>query len=250
MSHYDFANILFAGPCNQRCPYCIGRQLDPALNGNNLDLFPLRNLERFVDGLRQHDVRQITLTGTNTDPQLYQYEARLVNWLRKVVPRARISLHTNGQLAVAKMDVFNLYDRTTISIPSFDPSTFFRMTGVHRMPDLDAIVNRTRIPVKVSCILSDENSGQVESFLDRCHKVGVTRLVFRQQYGRAIAWTPPPQLNYVSTYRNNPVYDDRGMQVTYWRFEQTSSRSLNLFADGSISTQYLLAKHATRPRTC
>ena len=55
---YDFANILFAGPCNQHCPYCIGQQVDPALNQNNLDEFPLRNLAAFVALLRQHRVAE------------------------------------------------------------------------------------------------------------------------------------------------------------------------------------------------
>jgi hypothetical protein len=153
-------------------------------------------------------------------------------------------LHTNGQLAVAKMDAFDLYDRATISLPSFDPHIFFKMTGVRHMPDLGAILGQARIPVKISCVLTNDNRAQVEPFLDRCHEAGVKRLVFRQQYGEALPWTPPSRLTRVSTYRSNPVYDDRGMQVTYWRFSHTTSRSLNLFADGSISTEYLLSKHA------
>jgi len=46
---YDFANILFSSsgsqPCNARCPYCIGRQIDPRLNADNLSLYPPRNLD-------------------------------------------------------------------------------------------------------------------------------------------------------------------------------------------------------------
>ena len=115
-SRYDFANILFAGPCNQRCPYCIGRQIPPPLNQCNLHRFPVLNLDPFVDRLRRHRVRQVVLTGTNTDPQLYDRERELVCWLREQLPDAQLSLHTNGQLALAKIDVLNLYDRATISI--------------------------------------------------------------------------------------------------------------------------------------
>ena len=118
---YDFANILFAGPCNLRCPYCIGKQVDPALNQNNLDEFPLRNVDTFTALLRRHRVRQVILTGTTTDPQLYRHEARLIRWLRKHLPEAQLSLHTNGQLALEKMDVVNLYDRISLSLPTFDP---------------------------------------------------------------------------------------------------------------------------------
>ena len=86
MSRFDFANILFAGPCNLHCPYCIGQQLDPALSVNNLREFPLRNLDRFVSLLRWHRVREVTLTGTTTDPQLYRHESRLLVWLRRELP--------------------------------------------------------------------------------------------------------------------------------------------------------------------
>jgi MoaA/NifB/PqqE/SkfB family radical SAM enzyme len=239
---YDFANILFAGPCNQRCPYCIGQQVDPALNRNNLDEFPLRNLAAFVALLRQHRVRQIVLTGTTTDPQLYRHEARLIHWLRQQVPEAQLSLHTNGQLALAKMEIFNLYDRATVSFPSFDPDTFEKMTGTHRMPDLAAIVRRASLPVKVSCIINEHNVNQVDEFLDRCRDIGVRRLVFRQLYGDTRQWGILSHLRPVAFYRDNPVYDHRGMEVTYWNFHHTSSTSLNLFSDGSISTEYLLTK--------
>ena len=243
MSTYDFANILFAGPCNQRCPYCIGRQLDPALNFSNLATFPLHNLDHFVALLRRHHIRQLTLTGTNTDPQLYSREADLINWLHETIPGIQISLHTNGQLALLKMDVLNGYDRVTLSFPSFDPQTFFQMTGVCHMPDLDAILRRARVPLKLSCVLGQENVSQVQAYLDQCHRLGIKRLVFRQQFGSSVTWQPPATLKLVGTYHDNPVYDDRGIQVTYWRFERTTTSSLNLFADGSISTDYLLTKH-------
>ena len=239
---YDFANILFAGPCNQRCPYCIGQQVDPALNRNNLDEFPLRNLDAFVALLRQHLVRQIVLTGTTTDPQLYRYEARLIRWLREQLPGAQLSLHTNGQLALAKMDVFNRYDRATVSFPSFDPDTFEKMAGTRRIPDLSAIVRAARFPVKVSCIINEHNAGQVDEFLARCHEIGVRRLVFRQLYGDTRRWEILSHLTPVAFYRHNPMYDYHSMEVTYWNFCRTTSTSLNLFSDGSISTEYLLTR--------
>ena len=46
--------------------------------------------------------------------------ARLIGWLRERLPGARLSLHTNGQLALKKIDTFNLYNRVSLSLPSFD----------------------------------------------------------------------------------------------------------------------------------
>jgi hypothetical protein len=38
------------------------------------------------------------------------------------------------------------------------------------------------------------------------------------------------------------VYDYDGMEVTHWDFHRMSSTSLNLFADGTISAEYLLTR--------
>jgi molybdenum cofactor biosynthesis enzyme MoaA len=242
MSEYDFANVLFAGPCNLRCPYCIGRQLDPTLNRDNLDEFPLRNLDAFVALLRRYDIRQVVLTGTTTDPQLYHHEAHLVCWLREQLPEARLSLHTNGQLALKKMDALNLYDRVALSLPSFDPDAYEKMTGSRRVPDLAAIVQAARVPVKVSCVIDEHNFNQLDAFLARCREIGIRRVVLRQLYGDTRRWRLPPRLWRVGAYRHNPVYDYGGMEVTYWRFDATTSTSLNLFSDGTISDEYLLIR--------
>jgi molybdenum cofactor biosynthesis enzyme MoaA len=239
---YDFANILLAGPCNLHCPYCIGRQVNSALNRNNLDEFPLRNLDTFVELLRRHRVRQVVFTGTNTDPQLYRHEAQLIHWLRERLPTAQISLHTNGQLALDKVDVLDLYDRVSLSFPSFDPDTYERMTGSRRVPDLAAIVQAAHISIKVSCVINEHNANQIDEFLARCHEIGIRRLVLRQLYGDLRHWNVLPSLTPTGTYRGNPVYDYDGMEITCWDFCHTSSTSLNLFADGTISDEYLLTR--------
>ena len=243
---YDFANILLSGPCNLRCPYCIGRQIDPRFKKDVLDRFPPRNLDRFVALLRRHGVRQVVLTGTNTDPQLYRYEAHLVAWLRAQLPGVQLALHTNGQLALRKMDVFNRYDRVCLSFPSFDPDTYARMTGSRQVPDIERILREARVPVKISCVLDEPNAGGLDAFLARCRGLGVRRVVLRQLYGDSRAWDILPGRAPARTYRHNPVYDLAGLEVTYWRFEDTTSTSLNLFSDGTISPEYLLTR-ARRP---
>jgi molybdenum cofactor biosynthesis enzyme MoaA len=238
----DLANIFFAGPCNQHCPYCIGKQLPASLRRCNLAEFPLRNLEPFAAQLEQHSVQQVTLTGTNTDPQLYQYEAQLIRWLRIRLPGVQLSLHTNGQRALERIDVFNTYDRATISFPSFDRRTFFQMTGTRRMPDLSAIVGASDIPIKVSCVLSHQNVAQADSFIAQCRALGIRRIAFRQQYGDHKRWRILPQLKPVRYHRNNPVYVVHGIEVTYWQFERTTVSALNLFPNGATNAEYLLSR--------
>ena len=87
-----------------------------------------------------------------------------------------------------------------------------------------------------------ENDGYADDFLQRCRAIGLKRLVFRQMYGDTQKWQIFDQLPQTSTYRHNPVFDYDGMEVTYWNFSQTASRAINLFSNGTISTQYLLTK--------
>jgi hypothetical protein len=43
-------------------------------------------------------------------------------------------------------------------------------------------------------------------------------------------------------YRGNAVYAYGDIEVTLWDFEHTTSTALNLFANGQISANYLLAE--------
>jgi MoaA/NifB/PqqE/SkfB family radical SAM enzyme len=242
-SQYDFANILFAGPCNARCPFCIGRQIDPRLSANNLREFPPRNLDHFIEMIVAHAIKQVVFTGTTTDPQLYRHEACLLDHLRGQLPGdTQYSLHTNGRLALQKLDTFNLYDRACISVPTFNPATYFKMMGMHGVPDLAQIIDRAQIPVKVSCVVSDDNRHELPEFLEHCLELGLKRLVVRQLYGDTQALPVIARLAWRSLYGGNPVYDYRGMEVTYWNFDQCDCQSLNLFSDGTISAEYLLTK--------
>ncbi len=243
---FDFANLLFSGPCNARCSFCIGRQMDPRLNADNLNIYPPRNLDRLVGLIWRHDIRQVVFSGTNTDPQLYRHEARLLDELRRQLPPGVcVSLHTNARLALKKLDILNRYDRATLSFPSFDPAVYRQVMGVPGPPDLAQITHRAVVPIKVSTMLTSYNLPGLRDFLLRCRDTGVPRLVLRKLFGDRRAWddlldTAGLGLVPGPAYRNNPVFDFSGMQVTLWDFEQTGSRSINLFSSGLISKTYLL----------
>lgn len=243
---FDFANILFSGPCSARCYFCIGRQINPILNQPNLDIFPPRNLECFIDLLLKHSIQQVVLTGTDTDPQLYRHEADLLELLRKRLPsQTQISLHTNGRQALHKLAVFNQYDRVSLSFPSFDPLTYQHMMGVPNPPDLLVILSAAHVPVKLSCVVDHHNLPEMDSYLRRCQELGVHRVVLRKLYGDKRSWASLIDivalgLHPGAVYRGNLVFVYRDMEVTLWDFDQSESTSLNLFADGTISKEYLL----------
>jgi hypothetical protein len=108
------------------------------------------------------------------------------------------------------------------------------------VPDLARIVAEARIPIKVSMLLSEHNVGEVDAFLHRCAEIGVRRVVLRRRYGETRDWPILQDKPVCRFYRCNPVYAIEGMEVTYWTFETTTSTSINLFADGTLGTSYLL----------
>jgi MoaA/NifB/PqqE/SkfB family radical SAM enzyme len=240
---FDFANVLFAGPCNRACPWCIGKSLPPEVNRSNLDLWPLRNLDGFIERVNEATVPEIVFTGTSTDPHLYRYEAELIEELRRRLhPGARISIHTNGVLSLKKISVFNLYDRAAVSFPSFEPDVYEKLMGSRQVPDLARIVERATIPVKVSAVVNEHSEAGVENFLERCRGIGVRRLVLRRLFSDGRPWPPFAGLRSVAEYRGNRVMDFSGMEVSLWSFEASTCRSLNLFADGTLGSSYLLTE--------
>jgi molybdenum cofactor biosynthesis enzyme MoaA len=249
---FDFANILFAGPCSARCTFCIGQRIAPALNTPNLDLYPPRNLDTFIAMVWEHSIRQVVFSGTNTDPQLYRHEARLLAYLRHVLPTGtQFSLHTNARQALHKMNLFNQYDRACVSLPSVNPLTYQRMMGVPNPPDLAALLRQAKIPVKVSCLVDDRNASEIPAFLAACQEIGVRRLVLRKMYGEPRSWADllPCKIGWrlCEQVHGNPVFNLAGLEITLWDFSQAETTSINLFADGTLSHHYLLVAAQPEP---
>lgn len=239
---HDFANILFAGACNRFCPFCIGKEVPAEVNQENLSLFPPRNLHAFIERVRELGIPEIVFTGTTTDPQLYRHEGELLALLRSSLKSCRYSVHTNGVLALRKIEIFNSYDRACISFPSFVPDTYERMMGSRVVPDLEAILRASRIPVKVSCVINEHNEKEIESFLERLSLIGVKRAVIRKLFGETRTFRILENQEPSGYYRDNPVYNVNGMEVTVWDFDRSTSQSINLFPDGTIGSTYLLAR--------
>jgi hypothetical protein len=49
---------------------------------NTLDKWPLPGLDKFIEECKEKDVKEVYLTGTNTDPLLYKHHNHLIKVLR------------------------------------------------------------------------------------------------------------------------------------------------------------------------
>lgn len=236
-----FANIVLTGPCNLRCPWCIGRTSTRRSPRSTLDSFPLPGLETFARILLHRQIRQISLTGIDTEPLLYRHQGALLRWLRSSVPGAEVSLHTNGTLILRCLETFHRYDRATISIPSFDPATCRAMTGSARIVDLEAIARVARIPIKVSTLLTSDNQREIPAIVARCRALGVRRIVLRKLQGGGSPAPPTRGWRQTGSFGGNPVFDAGGIEVTVWDFARTSLPCVNLLPDGRCTDDYQLS---------
>jgi len=240
---FDFANVLFAGSCNRACPFCIGKQVPEPANLPNLEVFPPRGLDAFVRAVNTHQIPEVVFTGTTSDPQLYRFEGELLELLRgRLHSGARFSVHTNGARTLKRLGVFNAYDRACLSLPTLNPAIYRKMMGSAEVPDLERILAAAKIPVKVSAVVNEHNAHDIHAFMDQCAALGVRRFVVRRLFGDRRRWSILPGETPLRFHRGNPVYLVRGMEVTHWDFAQASSRSINLFADGTLGTEYLLTE--------
>lgn len=239
-----FANILLSGPCNLACPDCIGSRLESGVHLSDLDRWPLPGLARFASILLERAIREVSLTGVNTEPMLYRHQPRLLDWLRRSLPGVRISLHTNGTLVLRNPGVFNLYDRATISLPSFRGPTCQAMTGSAHVLDLGRILKVATIPIKISTLVTPANEQELDEILSRCRLLGVRRMVLRKPWQNVGPFEPLRTHAPVRSHGGNPVYDLDGLEVTVWDFHRARLDCINLFADGSVTSDYALARGA------
>lgn len=243
---FDFANVLFAGPCNRFCPFCIGKEIPAEMSPVNLDVYPPLNWDKFVRRVQRLGIREVVFTGTTTDPHLYHHEEKLIARIRRELPAVRLSIHTNGALSLKKLAAFNAYDRACISLPSLNKTTYAKMMGVSQVPNLGEILAQAKIPVKISCVVNEHNAAELDVFLGQLAELGVKRAVIRRLFGDGRDWQILQHREAIGHYRGNPTYDIDGMEVTWWNFDTTTSRSINLFADGTMSAKYLLTQAAPR----
>jgi len=239
-----FANILFAGNCNARCPFCIGKQIDPQRQQTNLEIFPIPGLNYFLDIARAEAIPHIVLTGSNTDPLLYNQLAPLIKHLRTEMPNTTISLHTNGRLVRKKIATVNLFDKICVSLPSFQPQTYQKMMGVPIITKPAKLFDLIKIPIKLSCLVNNTNASEIPDYLERCRTFDIQRVVLRKTFGEECGWEQLIKLDLGTPegrYGGCPSYNFNGIQVTLWDFHQANIESLNLFANGETSRQYHLA---------
>jgi MoaA/NifB/PqqE/SkfB family radical SAM enzyme len=92
-----FANINLLGKCNVDCYFCLGKDIQDLLEGQNQLAVPFEewaNFEQFLALCEANNIDKLYVTGQNTDSLQYRYLMDLINYLHS--RKFKVGLRTNG----------------------------------------------------------------------------------------------------------------------------------------------------------
>lgn len=233
-----FGNIHLSGPCNRSCYFCIGQHMMALDTYDVLKQWPLANIDQFSEQLGKRPVKEICLTGTNTDPMLYQRHEELTAYLRNQFPTTDLAIRTNG--AAYTKEVFSLYDKASLSICSFDAAIYQKMMGRGIPPDMIQIIQENpNLNLKVNVVLGPENIGDdLQKTLDYVSSLGIKRVNLREPYGQPHIGDPLAHLPIHKMVFGMPCHLVNETEVTYWDVHYVEVESVNLYASGRVSETY------------
>lgn len=213
---------------------------------NNLDKWPLKNIDAFVGFCQARGVKEVNVTGTNTDPLLYQHTDKLISYLRGRIDGLVLGVRTN---AAAHHSKLHFYDKASITVCSFDPIVYKTMMGRGDPPGIEWLMEQLphlATTLKVNVVLGPENvgTGDLEKTLWRLGTAGVKRVNLREPYGQPTIGDPMSRIGLKrnETRLGMPVYLWGTMEVTYWDVHYVEVESVNLYANGNISEDYPITR--------
>ena len=242
-----FGNIHLSGPCNRSCYFCIGQDMMGLDKYNVLDTWPLDGLDEFIQECRDHGIKEINLTGSNTEPLMYKHNPELVAYLRKEIPGVTLGLRTNAVLAERRIEDFKLFDLISISVTSFDHEVYKATMGQGTPPKIDRLAELAPdAELRANIVLVPEMLPGLMDTIATFAINGILRINLREPYGQPHMGNPLEKFDDTSlrtgTLYDMPQYKIMGAEVTYWDVHYVMVGSLNLYASGRISHDYSVTK--------
>lgn len=256
---YSFANINLLGRCNARCFFCLGLDIKEELGYSNqlaTHFSEWANFHTFLELCRTAHIKNLYVTGQNTDSLLYHHLEELIRFLQR--HGFAVGLRTNGYRALAMLDVINLCDRNVgYSIHSLRPITNRMIMGRAALPDWGTIIPATN-RCRVSIVLNRCNKAEffdLLRYITQFENVQYVQ-VRRVSTDRREDELAPDMVAYEEVYSvvrgifplerrfatDAEAYNIYGKEVVFWRTTKTSVNSMNYFTDGTISPEYFIVE--------
>jgi len=256
---YTFANINLLGKCNVDCFFCLGKDIEDVLCKQNqlkTHFAEWLNFSAFFERCKAEGVKNIYLTGQNTDPLLYPWLGELVDFIQ--AQGFACGVRTNGFLAMQHVtELQAMHEEVGYSIHTLNPVTQKMILGRADVPDWKAILTMPRIEkMRVSLVVNRCNESEffdILRFLSEFKQVKYIQVrristdtrekllmpdmaAFERVYTK-VREVFPLRRRFVSDAEEYEIY---GKPVDFWRTVKTSVNSLNYFTDGTISDLYFI----------
>lgn len=253
-----FSNIHYSAKCNRSCYFCIGQHMMGLDSLNNLHQWPLPGLDEFVQQLIAKSIREVNVTGTNTDPLLATNLDRLKAYLSERIPNLLFGCRTNGIAIFSHPSRWVLFNKASISLTSLNNSIYRKTMGNGRPPNLSKIkelcnsgIGPSWDKIKINIVLCPEllEDKDILYTISHLNNLGITRINLREPYGQ-------PEIGFrfqeliekdrqfwkLGMVLGNPCWDYYNTKVVLWDIHTTEVESINLYANGVVSTTYPITK--------
>lgn len=253
-----FANINLLGKCNVNCYFCLGKDIPELLNihnYNNVHFSEWNNFEKFLQMCKDSNIKNLYITGQNTDALVYKYVGELIDYLQDI-HGFHAGIRTNGYLAKKKIDIVNKCKRNVgYSIHSLDSDTNNKIMGRKDIPDWEFILNNTD-NYRVSIVYNRYNADEFASIIwwlanfnsikyiqvrkistdTRSAQLEKDKNLYEEMYKEQVKDKFP----IMYTFYGAVAHKIFGKEVMFWRTVETSINSFNYFTDGTISDEYFV----------
>jgi len=261
-----FANINLLGKCNVDCYFCLGKDIPELLNihnHNNVHFSEWKNFEQFLQQCKDANIKNLYITGQNTDALVYKYVGELIDYLQDE-HGFDVGIRTNGYLAEKKIDIANKCKRSVgYSIHSLSSDTNYSIMKREDIPDWDNILKNTN-NCRVSIVLNRYNVKEMPALLwylakfdnikyiqvrkistdTRLEELQIDRDIYEKFYKEEILdhVYPLGRIYAMYDFYGATAYDIFGKEVIFWSTVETCIDSFNYFTDGTISNKYFVVE--------
>lgn len=260
-SKYTFANINFLDRCNLDCKFCLGKDVQKHIKSErslNKHFRHFPNLVPYLNLLIDNNIQQIYLTGLNTDPLLYKYLKSFIDYLYEW--EFYVGIRTNGLQAQKKINVINTCstcreDAVGYTILTFSPTRLKQMTGRTVIPAWDWILKHTKVPYRVSIVVTRDNITEVEHMIRALayyRKYGLKYIQLRKvatetrtrmfkkdwEVFETLATELKTAYKIKRKYETAEIISMYDVDVVLWRTIHTTANSMNYFTNGVITGMY------------
>jgi molybdenum cofactor biosynthesis enzyme MoaA len=252
-----FANINLLGTCNVDCYFCLGKDIDPIFKQFNhiaTHFSKWANFGTFLAKCQTAGIKNLYITGQNTDALVYKYLHELIAYLQDTWG-FDVGIRTNGYLAHRYLETMSLCRRSVgLSIHSLNPDTNWTIMRRRDIPDWDSIIPAVK-NVRVSIVLNRYNRAEFWALLQYISKfpsvkyIQVRRVCTDTREEYLIDDAKAYDQTFTEVADNHPVtgyfysaemFRLYNIDVCFWRTMKTTIDSFNYYTDGTINDEYFV----------